>query len=213
MSKQLSIEESDKWPYCTISKIKGTFCDKNNKIVNFFATGTLIAPGIVLTFAHNVYNLEFQAEAYNLELYPASNENSFCVFSKVKKFRYPEEYKNCNPQVQDQYKHDYGVLYLEKIFEDYYGFLGMKNYDQIQEKLDLSLYGYSHYEEGKKMRGMAGEVKFEDSFIRYSTIDTLPGQSGSPLFRKENEEYFIARIHIASFQDYSQAIKLNAEKL
>jgi hypothetical protein len=80
-------------------------------------------------------------------------------------------------------------LFLEKKFEEVYGYFGLNVLPDNYKNLEFSLYGYpGEKKEGKELWGMEGKVKVDKYMYYYDTIDTTAGQSGSPLFYKEKDE-------------------------
>ena len=61
---------------------------------SFHGTGILIAPRIVLTVAHNIYDRRKQCEVTDLKFAPALNGKEG-KFYPVKKVYYPKKYKYC----------------------------------------------------------------------------------------------------------------------
>jgi len=186
--------------------------DRNNN--TYLGTGTLISSNIVLTCAHNVYDLEYKYEYSNIEFFPALNDGVYLHSSKVKKICYPEEYTKYHMDNEYRFQYDYAILFLEENYEDNYGYFGIKIHSDEMIDSEFSLYGYPGDKEfGTQLWGMEGTVQVTDSLYTYNTIDTSGGQSGSALFKKNNEAFYISGIHVAAdYKNYNKAVIINSER-
>lgn len=83
------MQDNPKYPYSAIGYVTGKFKD-----TFFYGTGCLIAPNIVLTCAHNVYDRSSKEEAIHLQFTPGLNGKIGTVAgSNVTKVQFPKEFK------------------------------------------------------------------------------------------------------------------------
>ena len=73
------MQETREYPYCCIGLITSKFEEET-----FYGTGCLIAPKIVLTCAHNIYNKTLKKTATELKFSPAANEEMGISFKATK---------------------------------------------------------------------------------------------------------------------------------
>ena len=130
------IENTLLYPYICIGVISGKVSGRK-----CYGTGSLIAPNIVLTCAHNCFYKEEKSEMENLEFWPAVNGKIGKNY-KVKKCHYPVEYQEkIKPEEYNLF--DFAVLELEKSLEENYGYLGIDSSLQNMNGADfIEVCGY-----------------------------------------------------------------------
>lgn len=194
------INQTDVWPHSVHGIVAIRF--RNMSLDSYgFGSGTLIASNLVLTAAHNLYERELFGEeqtgrATEIRFLPAIDGHSLPFReSKVKQFYYPDEYVKNG-------KEDYGLLVLENSIGDFTGFFGLGIIpEELSEKLEVNITGYpadkvknkpKYYE----MWSMKGPIKnIKDDLLHYE-IDTYKGQSGSSVWYKDGQDYFVIGVHI-----------------
>lgn len=188
------------WPYSAYGVVTMRFPHMVDDQPDGVGTGSLIAPTIVLTCAHNLYNNLLGGRAKSVRFFPAMDgRKAHFGEAKVREFHYPKIYEKTK-------KEDYGILILEKPFGDETGYLGIGIFLQEDVKsFPLSVIGYPgdkiihDRENGNayELWGMSGPAKTVDKdYITYDEIDTFEGQSGSPVCFGSDEDYYAIGVHV-----------------
>lgn len=200
---QLSPEDSVKYPYNCIGVLKSNFYK-----MPVYGTAFLIAPDLVLTVAHNIYNRKDRVEHTNLVFYPGANGQLDNTGFKVEAYRYHEQFKSA-PGLEEK-NYDYALLRLEdKVKRDKYLPL-QASYKLVQEEMQIHGYNekacFFQYQKNEAlMVGMKKpNTKFsQNSIFMWHDISTMKGNSGSPLVAFKNGEAVITAIHQA-YQETKQ---------
>jgi V8-like Glu-specific endopeptidase len=191
-------------------------------------TGCLIGPNVVLTCAHNVYQVDIRKDHQEIEFIPApiSREIKSKEYSKkgfsVKEIIVPDQYKNMDRSLRDEYNQghlfDMAVLILDPQLnlEEYFGSLSY-NFDweespfikNIEIMKGLELIGFPRVAYIHQFYQFLCSAVSAKNFMLYS-LSTLPGSSGSPLsVPQENEPYAVIAIHVL---DVSHIVLTNNER-
>jgi len=189
------ITDTHLWYSSVHGVVLATFSGKN-----YWASGTLIGPNIVLTAAHILYDAEIRAKAKTVRFLPAINE-TFLPYKepKVVEFYFPDEFVESKGEAED-----YGILVLDTNLENDAGFFGviaLKN--EMVEKKKVYVTGYPADKVSNKigayeMWEMKGFVKhIDENYISYE-IDTFSGQNGSAVWFEEDGNYFACGVNVKS---------------
>lgn len=199
--------QTTQWPYSAYGVITMRFPHMRSDQPDASGTGCFIAPTVVLTAAHNLYDKRYGGQATSVRFFPAIDEkNAHFGEARVREFYYPKEYTQTK-------KEDYGILILEAPFGDETGYFGLGLFlqDDIR-KFAVSVIGYpgdkiTRDDAGNSYQlwGMTGPVKKVDrDYITYDEIDTYKGQSGSPVCCNAGDDYYIVGIHVMGDKEKSE---------
>ena len=175
----------------------------------------MIAPNVVLTAAHNIYNNSKKIEASLIEFIVECNGNEYKDSSKCKRVYYPKAYKD-----GDDYE-DYGLLILESNLGETYGYIGICNEEKINSEVEYNVYGYPADKVRNKHKcfelwGMKGKgLKIQGGsrdVIEYNTIDTYGGQSGSPIYYIEEGFCYVVGVHVSGGGLVNEGTYLNKSR-
>ena len=181
-----------KWPFCPIGVVE----DYNRK---YYGTGALIGRNIVLTAATNVFdNYKSGLQSSDVEFFTGVNNGDIYKKSKVIKIFVPDLYKK---GVDEE---DFAILILEDNLGDECGYYGIREFPTDLNS-QIEIYGYPgdkmiEQNNGKYFKylyGMKGDFEFYNNLITYSKIDTMPGQTGSPICIEANlQSRYIIGVHV-----------------
>ena len=186
------------WPYCAHGVINMKFGSKTYR-----GTGTLIAPNVIITAAHNLYDHR-EGYAHSIEFLAGANGKNCNAKSSVSRFYFPDEYKgddNCSGS--KKFRNDYGIAILDKPMWTNTGHFGLSVVSEKQlELIKINVTGYPAVQLDKGARdyqlwGMAGKIarKDENDLIFYD-IDTEGGQSGSGIWYRDGSNFFVIGTHV-----------------
>lgn len=203
------VANSEVWPY-TIHGFLAIRMDGQN----YVGSGTLFAPGFVLTAAHNVYDCKKKQDATELVFYSRVNGDLFLDKQyKVSRWFCPEDYKN------GQESEDYAILALEGEVEDA-GHAGLHLFDPNDDMKNTTIHvtGYpgdkatSQKHEMWTMANKPWDVKKDTGQIHYK-IDTYGGQSGSGLWYEDSEgDVFLVGVHVLGGAAYNTGTLLTYKR-
>jgi V8-like Glu-specific endopeptidase len=213
-SEHIQIENPSAWPYSVHGRLL-TSCERHT----YIGSGILIGPELVLTAAQNVYKRYFNREVdkNSMKFLPGMN-GSYCPFGliEVAEIYYPKRFVNTG-------KDDYALIVLKKSIGDSTGYYGIKEFerDELQGKI-VYKYGYEACISNRDYKFQSlwqaqGAIEI-DSYrdMIHHRLDTSEGQSGSGLFIKQDDKYYVIGIHVHSsnrFNISSQAVYLNQSRI
>ena len=165
-----------------------------------WGTGIMIGLDLVLTAAHNIYDIKNKKKHEKIEFIPGMNgiQAPFEIL-KVRDSYIPQEY------VEGDRNEDYGILVLETSVGLQTGYFGIHVASKkLIKKKELTLIGYPgdkvvNCAEAKEQWGMKGKAIFDDrkpGQILYM-ITTFSGQSGSGVYYHHKDDlYYIVGVHV-----------------
>ena len=198
--------------------VQNTTLDPYRKIVRLesffesgplYGTGVLVGPDLVLTAAHNVYNVESGQWTLDLRITPAQNgvTEPYGIYQGSRVFilkNYQTEVTGAN----DSY--DMAVIKLTEPVNSQIGYLSLSTDITLGSRVQVAGYPVSSDWKISFMYAMWGEVSKIDGNLIHYQIDTESGQSGSPVLNEKNE---IVAIHTLGFIDRNQVYTHNAARL
>ena len=202
------VNDTTQYPYCCIGLVRGELGGER-----YFGTGCLINGNVVLTAAHNIYCRKLKQEGTKLTFSPGINgmEGREC---KVKRYRYHEQYRE-EKDIDEARKHDIGVLVLEEDLGNEYGWIGIDSSDKNTkgvEQVELCGYPVDKREEGEfTMWKESGKYEASQNFLNYR-ISTEGGNSGSPLLKIKNGNFYTIGVHVRAEKKENVAIRLTSSR-
>lgn len=195
--------DSAKFPWSAIGRV--------NLEIGGYCTGTVIAPGKVLTAAHCLWNPRTRNwyPAQFIHFVAGYRRGKFIVHARVKSYAVNKEYLPENPLAKKHVpnsQHDWALLYLSKDVAPITGVLpvsavGRKSVKDIKAFTQtLTQAGYSgdraHLLTIHKGCGVTSVSNSRD--ILYHNCDTVPGDSGSPIFRVTKGQHRLVGMHVST---------------
>ncbi len=210
--KRKEVPSPSKWPWSVHGLVKSDFDEE--KVIG---TGTLIAPNLVLTAAHNLYSLKKDQAAIKVTFYPAfskEKQSSSTVPNDIesKYYFFPNQFtksKKIEGENRWETEDDYGLLVLDKPIGEKVGYFGLAilppkeiiEKDTGKNLIKLNVTGYPD-DKGRKMHEMEGDVTniYGEDYVEYR-IRTDYGQSGGGVWYKEDKgqkesDYFVIGVHV-----------------
>ncbi|MDE6233715.1 MAG: trypsin-like serine protease, partial [Lachnospiraceae bacterium] len=170
-------------PYCQINKIVSSYDFDNGKHIEVGGTGFMVGPGIVVTAAHCIYYDTYEKWPDQVRVYVKQNgsvEN--CKYYTPHSWIIPSEYfKHFNRD------YDWAILTMRENISEKTGWMGIGyTTDEIINK-EITVSGYPG--DSKYMGHQCcskGYMDWDSAYQIRHTADTLPGQSGGPIFDNDN---------------------------
>jgi V8-like Glu-specific endopeptidase len=185
---------------------------KNNK--KFVGTGFYIGKATIATAGHCVYMADQGGWAKSIEVSPGCNgtDKPFgsCMAAKLR--------SNAGWTTNNQRIHDYGAIIVPSDFtfgtqQGFFGFASLPK-EQLQGKA-LSVVGYPSDGGPDRVRNTLwshtrNATGITDTVISYD-IDTVGGQSGSPLYVVQNGQAIVVGIHTNGSATANSATRLRPD--
>jgi glutamyl endopeptidase len=211
-SQQVVVPDTTLFPWRASAALRITVPGQSEV---FNGTGWFIGPYALATAAHAVFPREFGGHigwASSIEVIPGLNGDSnpppFGVFRSTSFF--------CPNGWQDSgdTRVDYGAILLEQSVGSEVGTLGYATYsdqDILQSVANLTGYPVdppnANSSPGTQWYG-AGAVSHVDETFIYYNLDTLPGESGSAVYRNIGDQSFVMAIHEAVIGDSDRGLRI-----
>jgi glutamyl endopeptidase len=181
----------------------------------FNGTGWFIGPYTLVTAAHAVFPREFGGHvgwAISIDVIPGLNGDSnpppFGV-SRSTSFFCPNGWQDSGDT-----RLDYGAILLEQSVGSEVGTLGYATYsdqDILQSVANLTGYPVDppnpNAPPGTQFYGAGAITHVDETFIYYN-LDTLPGESGSAVYRNIADQSFVMAIHEAVIGDSDRGLRI-----
>ena len=191
-------------PWAWICKIEAEYVHpKTRRKRRTISTGALVAPNKVLTAAHAVFDRrQGYGRAKRIRVIPGKRGRSTSRLSEpfgsasAKRVDIPVAYSSSRSTRDQARAADYAVITLRTSFRRPKGFF---RYAILPSRLLLgkrfTTAGYPGDKGGSQQWGMTERVvSVSSSFLEY-VHDTVPGQSGSPVWFKRNGRRYVVGVH------------------
>lgn len=152
---------------------------------SYVGSGTMIAPDLVLTAGHNVYDINKDRWASKVQVVPAQNGNSapYGTYTASNYFIL-RDYKTVSSANQFQY--DVAVIKLSRKVSGV-GYLPISKGGHVGQRVQVP--GYPSYSSSKDgyMYTMFGNITQRERNLFLFPMDTEAGQSGGPILNSKNQ--------------------------
>lgn len=206
-SLQTKVTDTTSYPWRVNAQLKISVPGKADL---FLGTGWFIGPYAVITAAHAVFPREqgiYTGWASNIEVVPGVNGTAtpFSSFNSSL-FYCPDGW-----QSDGDVRLDYGVILLNQGVGSQVGTYGYATYadDDLRSSI-ANLGGYPENQpdgtpaSGTQWYAAGNIVNLDDSFVYYE-LDSLPGESGSCVYRNIGDQSYAMAIHTAGQDGASQS--------
>lgn len=207
---QYRVKNTTVHPYRSVVYLQMTFGNQT-----YVGSGVMIAPNLVLTAGHNIYNRETGAWASSVIAVPGRNDNSspFGTYSSSTYYTF-RQFKTEGNVIPSNY--DIAVVKLNKNVSSEVGYLPLA-YD-VSRGQRLQIPGFPAYTDSKfgKMYTAYGTVDGVNGHLIGHLIDAESGNSGSPILNSKNQ---IVGIHTAGnytirpYGNYNWGTRINSSVL
>jgi glutamyl endopeptidase len=186
------ITVTTQYPYSAICQLEIDWRSKPDEI----GTGCLIAPRLVLTAAHCVYDRSHQQFAAQIRVSPGRNGSDTVAPQTSSKLFVNRLYPSAGEGEKPQF--DYAAILLDQPFR--VGEFGVGVYGDEEFNGDtFNIVGYPFDKPRGTMWGHAQALSVVGPRILEYLIDTEPGQSGAPVFDMDTVngqvQYVVVGIH------------------
>ncbi len=179
--------ETTAWPYCFYCHLNLGFSEGN-----YLGSGVLIGPHHILTCGHNVYDYENKQWVKGIEAFFALNDDQ-APFGKVHAVRI---YAHLKWYKQGDSDFDIALIVINKSIGLKIGWCGLMYLPNEKTlKKAISITGYPGDKGGKQMWTMKDTIKALSEERLFYDIDTMGGQSGSPIWLMILKNPYIVGIH------------------
>ena len=198
---EVSDEEMNRLPYSAVVSL--TMDGKFN------GNGVLVGPRHILTCRHNLYNTIENKWIKNIDIV-AGLKGTVGRFGHANVIAYSTF--NVAPEDSD---YDIALLIIDKPLGLVAGWMGMHAFgdggDSKLLELDCHLTGFPYLK--NDIYTQKGKIKklYMQEIIQYE-YHTERGNSGSPIWHKSEDEYFVVGVHIEGGDPYRNGCRLSLKK-
>jgi glutamyl endopeptidase len=211
-SQQIVVPDTTVFPWRASAALRITVPGKTEL---FNGTGWFIGPYTLITAAHAVYPREFGAHigwATSIDVIPGLNGDSnpppFGVFRSTS-FFCPTGWQTGGDTMVD-----YAAILLGQSVGSQVGTLGYATYsdqDILQSVANLTGYPVdppsANPSSGTQWYAAGAVSHVDDTFIYYN-LETLPGESGSAVYRNVGDQSFVMAIHEAEVGNSDRGLRI-----
>lgn len=172
-------------------------------------TGWLVGPRTVLTAGHCVWDKQRGNDfSRSIIVYPARDGDYKPLSSRESNLHTVTEWAR---RARPGAAFDYGAITLEKPLGVEVGHFGIANFpDTDLRGFKLNVAGYPGDKPGSHMWAHAQLPRTVDAQTVQYVIDTYSGQSGSPVFIREGDDYTAVGIHNSGTSRLNFATRINS---
>jgi len=186
-------------------------------------SGILIRPDVILTAGHNVYRLGTKTYATSIVAHVGKTQTGVAgAEAYAKRVQCPPEYVSCSgPNDSKRYAYDFALIFLNsdalgrwtkpEHIPDIAGQTPMTDGDMRAAQLTIA--GYPCYPKADiVLRKCLGNVISLAGDGLYYDMDSMPGQSGGPVFRynETTKKLAFAGVHTTGFETENRARRYDA---
>ena len=204
---QFPVPDVSKTPYRQIVHLNVLHEDGNW----YVGSGAMIAPNLILTAAHNVYDRKTGKWATYVKATPSRNGGDRLPYGSYEADNYVifDEYRTQSQKLSAN-QYDMAVIRLNQAVDSRVGELRIAKTSAVGQYVQIPGYPFESPQKFGVMYTMFGEIEHIDRKVLRYRIDTEAGQSGSPVL---NDDGDIIGVHIAGFSYGSVNIYNGARKV
>ncbi len=206
---QFPVPDVSKTPYRQIVQLNALHEDG----YRYVGSGAMIAPNLILTAAHNVYDRKTGKWATYVKATPTPSRNggdrlpygsydaeNYVIF---------DEYRTQSQELSE-YQYDMAVIRLNQAVDSRVGELRIAKTSTVGQHIQIPGYPLESPQKFGVMYTMFGDIESIDNKLLRYQIDTEGGQSGSPVLNEQGE---IIGVHIAGFSNGSTYVYNGARRV
>lgn len=193
------------FPFNTICHIERDFGDGLWR----GCTATLIAPRIILSAGHCLYNHILRRAPVRIRVNPGRSDRDTMPYGSIISSQYcvPQRYINTsNPANPDRRDFDYGIIILPQAFRGITRFMEVRSlsnpeFEKLKHSRLITIAGYPADRPIGTLWRHTERLKRAIPRRLLYTVDTCPGHSGSPIWYKDGQRRYIIGIHTSGILD------------
>lgn len=190
---QFRVNNTKAFPYRTVVHLEMEYADGA-----YIGSGVLIAPNLVLTVAHNLYNQKTKTWARNVIATPGQS-GAYQPYGQYVASNYYilRTYKTEGQQIPSNY--DIAVIRLNRNVPASVGYLPVSQSLRSGERVQIPGYPAATDAKVGDMYTSFGNITSLNSVLIEHHVDTEGGNSGSPILNARNE---VVGVHSAGYYTY-----------
>lgn len=218
---RVKITNATTFPYNTIVHLEMLAVNG----VKYTGTGTIIAPNVVLTAGHCVFDYETGEYYKSIAIRRTAstgNLNEIVVARSTKLLAHPDfvSYAKSHPGVYNS-QNDIGLIFLNQNTGLSTGWMGLSTSSAAGQFINITGFPGDHL---GQLWGMGGNILRKNGNMLTYNIDMMGGQSGSPIYTAENyilgvnvseaySSYVLENYGVALTSNYLNWIQANVPSL